>query len=200
MRFYGKEKQDRFAYYLIGQRGTFLDIGCYHPIMWNNTYALEEAGWTGLLFDIKEDWVELCRTHRMSKVFQVDAATDAFSDILKENLDQEGAVIDYISLDADDGSLGALEQLLNNGFSFKCMTFEHDYYDRGNALKTPSKALLESHGYFPLFEDVRLADGSIWEDWWVDPESFTNIKEIAAKGLSYEECVLKVMEYSYDNR
>ena len=84
MRFYGKEKQDRFAYYLIGEKGIFLDIGCYHPTHWNNTKALEEAGWKGLMFDIREGWVELCKQHRTSKVFHVDVATDRFSEILKE--------------------------------------------------------------------------------------------------------------------
>ena len=75
-------------------------------------------------------------------MFCVDVSTDEFAEILKDNL--EKPVIDYISLDADDGSLGALQQLLTNGYSFKCMTFEHDFYDRGNVLKGPSKALLEA--------------------------------------------------------
>ena len=47
------------------------------------------------------------------------------------------------------------------------MTFEHDYYDKGNVLKAPSSTLLKEWGYVPLFEDVKLDDGKIWEDWWV---------------------------------
>ena len=198
MRFYGKEKQDRFAYYLIGNSGTFLDIGCYHPTQWNNTKALEESGWTGLMFDIREKWVTLCRQIRTSQVFLVDVSTNEFAEILNKNL--ENKVIDYISLDADGGSLGALQQLLNNGYGFKCMTFEHDYYDQGNVLKAPSKALLEAHGYFPLFEDMKLHDGKIWEDWWINPSEFSeNIKDIACKGHFYDDCILKLMEYVDDN-
>lgn len=198
MRFYGKEKQDRFAYYLIGEKGTFLDIGCYHPTQWNNTIALEEAGWTGLMFDIREKWVNLCTQFRTSKVFCVDVTTDEFTSILNDNLDTK--CIDYISLDADDGSLGGLSQLLNNGYKFKCMTFEHDYYDRGNVLKTPSSAILKEWGYVPLFEDVRLDDGSIWEDWWIDPNQFPKeIWDISSKGEHYENCVLKVMEFMNDH-
>lgn len=195
MRFYGKEKQDRFAYYLIGKKGTFLDIGCNHPMQGNNTKALEEAGWSGLLFDIREKWVDLCRQHRTSKVFCVDISTDEFANILKENLEQP--IIDYISLDADGGSLGGLQQLLQNNFSFKCMTFEHDYYANGNVLKLPAKALLESHGYYPLFEDVKLADGRIWEDWWVNLSYFPKgLENIACKAVTFDECVLKVMEHN----
>ncbi len=80
------------------------------------------------------------------------------------------------------------------------MTFEHDFYDRGNALKAPSKALLESYGYQPLFEDVKLADGKIWEDWWVNPTCFPpELMEIGCKEASFEECVLKVMRFRDDN-
>ena len=198
MRFYGKEKQDRFAYYLIGDTGTFLDVGCYHPTNWNNTKALEESGWTGFMFDIREKWVDLCRQHRNSEVFLVDVSTDDFGDILNKNL--QNKTIDYISLDADGGSLGALHQILNNEYKFNCMTFEHDYYDQGDVLKNPSKALLESYGYFPLFENVKLHDGRIWEDWWIDPLAFPeNIITIANKEQYYEDCIVKLMEYSYKN-
>ena len=198
MRFYGKEKQDRFAYYLVGQKGTFLDIGCYHPTQWNNTKALEEAGWTGLMFDIREKWVKLCSQARTSKVFCVDVSTDEFANILNDNLDTK--FVDYISLDADDGSLGALQQLLNNGYTFKCMTFEHDYYDKGNVLKAPSATLLKEWGYVPLFEDVKLDDGKIWEDWWVDPNQVSKeVLSLASKGEHYESCVLKIMEIAHDN-
>ena len=197
MRFYGKEKQDRFAYYLIGQTGIFLDVGCYHPTKWNNTKALEEVGWKGLMFDIRETWVELCRQTRTSQVFCVDVSTDEFGKILRENLEE--MIIDYISLDADDGSLGALDQLLKNGFSFKCMTFEHDYYAKGNVLKDPSKKMLKSYGYYPLFEDVKLVDGKIWEDWWINPSYFSKeLLEIATVGEYYDNCVMRVMEFKYD--
>ena len=199
MRFYGKEKQDRFAYYLIGEKGTFLDVGCYHPTQWNNTKALEEAGWTGLMFDIRQKWVDLCSQVRTSKVFCVDVSTDEFANILNDNLDTKN--IDYISLDADDGSLGALQQLLKNGYKFKCMTFEHDYYDKGNVLKAPSVALLKEWGYIPLFEDVKLNDGKIWEDWWVDPNQVSKeVLDMASKGEHYESCVLKIMEAADDGR
>lgn len=199
MRFYGKEKQDRFAYYLIGKTGTFLDIGCYHPTQWNNTMALEQAGWTGLLFDIREKWVSLCNSTRKSKAFCVDVSTKEFADILNKNLSDKN--IDYISLDADDGSLGALQQLLQNGYTFKCMTFEHDYYDRGNTLKMPSKALLEDWGYVPLFENVKLEDGKIWEDWWIDAKQFPeNLIDISCDGEYYDKCVYKVMEFMNDYR
>jgi hypothetical protein len=194
MELYGKEKQDLFAYHLIGKRGTFLDIGCYHPFQWNNTAGLEKLGWTGLMFDISKKWVDMANTHRKSPAFLVDVSTDKFANILKENLDDK--CVDYISLDADGGSMGALRQILNNGFSFKCMTFEHDFYQNGNKLKKPSKKLLKKHGYKILFEDNKLDDGKIWEDWWINPKHFDkDIFSISTVGEHYAKCVYKLMEY-----
>tara|TARA_B100000282_G_C31686103_1_gene469120 strand:- start:92 stop:682 length:591 start_codon:yes stop_codon:yes gene_type:complete len=194
MRFYGKEKQDMFAYYLIGDSGTFLDIGCYHSFHWNNTAALEEIGWNGLMFDIREKWVDMAKSSRKSPVFLVDVSTDQFSSILSDNL--ESKCVDYISLDADEGSLGALHQILDNGFSFKCMTFEHDFYQNGDKLKAPSKEILERYGYKVLFENNKLDDGKIWEDWWINPEFFDDdIFEIATNEEYYSKCVYKLMEY-----
>ena len=194
MRFYGKEKQDMFAYYLIGDKGTFLDIGCYHPFQWNNTAALEMVGWTGLMFDIEEKWVNACKQNRKSEVFLVDVSSDEFANILEEKLPNKS--VDYISLDADGGSIGALEQLLKNGYSFKCMTFEHDFYQAGSKLKTPSKLLLEDSGYVSLFEDIKLADGKIWEDWWINPKEFDeDILSIQSRELYYEDCIYKLLGY-----
>ena len=50
------------------------------------------------------------------------------------------------------------------------------------------------------FEDVKLADGKIWEDWWINPTCFPQeIKQIACKGTFFEDCVYKLMEFSCDN-
>ena len=59
--FYSKEMQDVFALMLNGQKGSFIDIGCNHPITGNNTYALEKrARWRGVLCDIRTRWTNLC--------------------------------------------------------------------------------------------------------------------------------------------
>ena len=64
MRFYGKEKQDRFAYYLIGKTGTFLDIGCYHPVGISNTFLLHKKGWQGVVVDIDDYKLKLFKKRR----------------------------------------------------------------------------------------------------------------------------------------
>ena len=39
--------QDIFAMIVFGKehKGTFVDIGCRHPVLHNNTYLLEQYGW-----------------------------------------------------------------------------------------------------------------------------------------------------------
>jgi hypothetical protein len=35
-----------------GYKGTFVDVGCFHPIKYNNTYMLYKKGWRGINIDI----------------------------------------------------------------------------------------------------------------------------------------------------
>ena len=33
------------------KKGTYVDIGCYHPILYSNTYGLYRRGWKGIVVD-----------------------------------------------------------------------------------------------------------------------------------------------------
>lgn len=37
--------------FISKQKGTYVDIGCYHPILYSNTYRLYKAGWSGIVVD-----------------------------------------------------------------------------------------------------------------------------------------------------
>ena len=200
MRFYGKENQDMFAYYLIGKAGTFLDIGCYNPVMWNNTKALEESGWSGLIFDIEEKWVNAAKHHRTNKSFCVDTTSGEFEKILSDNLADK--TVDYISLDVDEASIDTLVNLIKSGVRFNCMTFEHCLFEDPKQ-KNLSKHILSEEGYTILFEDV-LCDLSHdgykepqpFEDWWIDTKFFgEDILSIQSNDLYHEECVYKLRKY-----
>ena len=203
MKFFGKEQQDQFAYHLIGDKGVFLDIGCHHPIQWNNTQTLELIGWTGLMIDIRQKWVNMCNLYRKMPAFCVDATTDEFIKTLKNNTDIKA--FDYISLDCDEAGVLALTNLINNEFSFKCMTFEHDSYAYGEDLgATPSRKILHDAGYIMLFKDV-LTDGTDkeylepWEDWWIDPKYFSNdILKIKSEKIYYGDCIKKIKEHKIE--
>jgi len=39
--------------------GFYIDVGCYHPLLGNNTYLLYKKGWHGLNFDVSQKTIEL---------------------------------------------------------------------------------------------------------------------------------------------
>jgi len=36
------------------EKGVYIDVGCNHPIKYNNTYLLYKRGWTGINIDLDE--------------------------------------------------------------------------------------------------------------------------------------------------
>tara|TARA_Y100000592_G_scaffold72821_1_gene113295 strand:- start:518 stop:1141 length:624 start_codon:yes stop_codon:yes gene_type:complete len=205
MRSYSKERQDLFAHYVLDKESGpkyFLDVGCHHPFDDNNTKALEDAGWKGLLFDIRQEWVDLCSDYRKNSVILMDVSKPEFVEAITDNF--KDTVIDYISLDVDNGTLEALENLISGNVQFKCMTLEHDSYQAGPDIRDASREILKKEGYFLLFEDVLtdrtdLAGWQPWEDWWVNPQHVDNsILVKADKNITYTNAVQKVMEFSYE--
>ena len=191
--FTGKEQQDLFAYYLLGGSSTFLDVGCYHPIQWNNTFALESLGWAGLLVDIEKKWVDLCNSNRKSKAILCDVSKQSFTKNLEDNWPTKH--FGYVSMDADSGNVSAVMSYLSAGFTFDVMTYEHDSYQFGNERKGPAKQALEKSGYVLLFEDVKCTDDNLpWEDWWVNPKTFDdNLLRLRTSDKHHKEC-LKIIK------
>lgn len=153
--------QDRFAFEVMGRSatGTFLDIGCGHPVSYNNTYGLERLKWTGLLMDIHP---EACGyDNRVSKFIQADCRTAMFA----------GGYIttDYLSLDVDEAGLEVLVNLTNQKMRFRVATIEHDAYRIGKDMRNRMREILWDQGYFLVCADVNWEPGKPFEDWWADP-------------------------------
>ncbi len=45
-------------------KGTYLDIGCYHPRKHSNTYFLYKMGWSGMLVDVEKAKLIACKLVR----------------------------------------------------------------------------------------------------------------------------------------
>ena len=162
--------QDRFVYELLVKpegllTGTFLDIGSHTPMEINNTFALEQLGWRGLLIDLQEYPFTAARK---SPFIQADATKINWSAQLA-NIGLYGAVIDYVSLDVDEAQLDALRNLLESGVRCRVATVEHDGYRFGKDRVEALRALMQEHGYTLLAADVCLNEKGIpFEDWYVD--------------------------------
>lgn len=63
---YSHSGEDRLIWKLFGYRptGTYVDIGCYHPMDYSNTYLLYRAGWRGTVVDADDHFLPLYREAR----------------------------------------------------------------------------------------------------------------------------------------
>ena len=41
------------------KRGKYLDVGCFHPLMYSNTCLLNQNGWTGTNIDLNQTSIDL---------------------------------------------------------------------------------------------------------------------------------------------
>ena len=57
-------------------RGLFVDVGCYHPIKYNHTWALYKKGWRGINIDIDDIKIELFNMVRREDVNIACAVSD----------------------------------------------------------------------------------------------------------------------------
>ncbi len=158
--------QDAFVHALIPRAdGLFLDIGCGHPIEINNTYALEQIGWRGVLLDSDAVVAELALKLRASPIFQGDARSFDW----KPFVSPVPMPIDYASIDVDEHTHDALANLLRQSARPAILTVEHDFYQRGDRLRIPNFRLLTELGYDLLCSNVH-SNGCSFEDWFVAPD------------------------------
>ncbi len=56
-----KINQDIFIknFFKSKKKGTYIDIGCYNPIFWNNTFKLFQRGWSGINIDAQKLNIDL---------------------------------------------------------------------------------------------------------------------------------------------
>jgi hypothetical protein len=156
--------QDRFAFEVLGrpEKGTFLDIGANNPIDINNTYALEEAGWWGLLVDNSPESQQACRKSRSSPFLLADATTVEWGDRMCD-------LVDYLSLDVDEATVETMINFPWDRIRFRTLTIEHDAYRFGHDRRDRMVKLLQQQGYDVLCADV-CDQGMSFEIWAVDPK------------------------------
>jgi len=168
--------QDLFVAYMLNLKrdGTWLEIGCGHPLHGNNTYMLEtELDWSGISIDLHDysnddrSWSD----RPNAKFIKSDAVTFDYT-VLNE-------YYDYLQIDVDTvGALTILEQTLKSQ-EFAAITFEHDIWagQQNLAILVNSRELLAEHGYELVVNNVVCPPDRgrgihpLWfEDWYVNPK------------------------------
>jgi len=166
-----RENQDRFVVAVLDgkKNGTYVEVGGYLPIEWNNTFMLEnEFGWTGISLELFEKFSSQWNGIRSNPCITCDATTTDLNSLIEEN--NLPKVIDFLQLDIDPASstFKVLENIDFDKHSFRIITFEHDVY-RGEdtiEIRNKSREILQGHGYTLLIPDVSHGDLK-FEDWYI---------------------------------
>lgn len=171
---YSQAMQDIFVLaFLDGKtKGTYLELGAWHPWRYNNTYLLSQHGWQGISVDRQPGLDAEWQRDRPQDCF---LNTDAFALDYQELLRGYGAHIDYLQLDLDQPrtEIDLLGQLLGM-CRFSVINFEHNVYTGDIEKQQLGTALLESRGYVCVAKNIVCKDfatdtWAAFEDWWVDP-------------------------------
>jgi len=194
--------QDVFARYVIGRKGTYLDIGSFRPTYHNNTRTLEFEGWTGLSIDY-QNFCEEFKQKRNNPFLYGDVTTIDWNSTI-EAFPFFKEPIDYISFDVDGATRSAVDRFPFDKIKFGCMTIEHDQYLVGTGLRDYLREKLTSLGYVLLCADVVMPDTptdkyGAFEDWWVNPElvDMNRVEAIRSNGISYLEIFKKIDPQQY---
>jgi hypothetical protein len=165
MRSHSQAGQDIFVRLILGENTPrfFLDIGCAGDL-YSNTLALEQEGWKGILVDVDDT-----AKGRKNQFIRADAKT--------VNLNLCPKYVDYLSLDIDEGTLDALENVMLHHIRFGIITIEHDAYRFGNKLRSGEREILKRAGYELICEDVCGTEDAPFEDWWVSKELSTKAEK-----------------------
>jgi SAM-dependent methyltransferase len=193
MKSYSQIGQDLFTLELFGPNGTFLDFGCGNGIdkpCGNNTFLLEQNGWTGISVDIDAAAIHEFNQNRKTLSFAVDLTTDLPN---KLKLMHCPKLFDYWSFDVDEATDSVLDHFPFEDYEFKFISFEHNQYHAGyKGLKERSLELFESKGYKILVENVMFRAWSV-EDWYINPK-YINIPKLGAN-ITADEALKKLKEY-----
>lgn len=168
---YSQSMQDIFVLTLLDgkKNGTYLELGSFEPIKYNNTFLLTHFDWTGISIDIDKKLNDLWKQQRPgNKFLAINAMTLDYASLLTENDFPE--IIDYLQIDIDQGQgdVDVLSNLLATKKRFAVITFEHE-----QIFQKQSSDLLSAHGYELLAENIVCKDflndtWHIFEDWWID--------------------------------
>jgi hypothetical protein len=193
---YSHAGQDIFAKNLIGNNGTYLEVGAYLPVKNSNTYLLESKyNWRGISIEMdinhKDAWLN--NKERKNKIYFEDALSFKYKERLIEN--NLPLHINYLSCDIDPtfNTYNALKMIINEGISFDFISFEHDEYFRKNCTNDNNDYhalainFLKKNNYKIGIDNVypKNKPEKLFETWFINNSiTFDKIKYIEWKKLN----------------
>ena len=152
--------------------GTYVEIGAGNPHYGNNTFLLEkDFGWTGVSFEIDENFVAAHKNYRLNPCIHADAVQVDYKSVFADLKFKKD--IDYLQIDCDppEVSYNVLMSIPFDEYRFGVITFEHDAYANKNSnIRELSRKYLTSKGYILVVDNIAPDDYRAYEDWYVHPD------------------------------
>jgi hypothetical protein len=188
---YSQAGQDIFVLSVLHglTQGKYLELGCWMPQEINNSYLLESLGWTGMSFDKDEPAVNYFNSIRKNKAYASDCTKLDFN-FIEENM---GNCVDYMSIDLEpaDVTLQCLKNIPFDSMKFKVITFEHDKYRFGDAVRNESRKIFCDAGYGLVVSDLGEPACNAFEDWYVKDVDRDHIKPFYMHNPAPEELLFE---------
>lgn len=201
--FHSQAGQDYFAYLILyeileqKQLGHYLEIGAGDPIHFNNSCFFEKSlNWHGISIDNNSQLRVRWATQRHNPLLICDATQADYTAILEKFPSD----IDYLSLDIDRYYDAVLAKIPFDQYRFKVITIEHDAYRFGDIYRAKEREMLSNLGYYLLCADVTIAPDTVFEDWWVHPDFFSqeiidDLSALPLSGKDYNEMIRLIQDY-----
>lgn len=170
---YSQCYQDMFVLGVLNGKngGTYLEIGSGDPWVSNNTALLEQFGWKGISVEINPKDVNKFNRQRKNLVAEGDATEIDYEELFQE-VGLENKDFDYLQVDCEPASttFAALKKIPHDKYRFAVITYEHDCYAEGDAVRDESREFLSGLGYVLVGSNISVDEFHPYEDWWVHPE------------------------------
>lgn len=196
---YSQADQDIFVLSLLDgkQNGTYLEIGCNHSFVENNTALLEtKFDWHGVSLDVYKPWIDT-----WSRKNPAEHANGLEVDYLEllHRYNIYNTDLDYLSIDCDPATrtFEVLKKIPLDRVRFAVITFEHDCYATGPEVKNASRSYLQSHGYQLVVNNIsRHGLAQDFEDWWIHPDLVDPV--LVEMHTDLRDCVKDYTWYLYN--
>jgi hypothetical protein len=179
------------------RNGTYVDIGSAHSRDHNNSNYLDlRLGWRGLCVERESRYNDSYIDRLNCTYINGDALTIDYADVLAKMAMPPS--IDYLSVDIDTSDLEVAKILLNLNYRFKVIGIEHDAYQHGDKYRSPQREFFLSKGYVLACADIFVRHPDImdcpFEDWYLDPQHFSNdvIEKVKSSSCYSEDVIVKL--------
>lgn len=199
---YSQVFQDIFVLMMLNgkQSGSYVEIGSSDPIRINNTYLLEKQfNWFGLSYEIDPILNDKFNSVRVNKSLCVDATKADFEiDFITHKLPN---LIDYLQIDIEpvENSFECLKKIPFKNYQFNIITFETEYYLKGEEYEVKVKDFLEEKGYKLVCSRIgRL--GNYYEDWYINNSLFELFKKKFKTDKFFQEDPKNIIYQNFKRR